>query len=66
MIVYEKISCSRTRSSHYIESFVPVKTFCPHIWGQNVVCIKCGSLLAETYTHTQSSLARHHHLSFSL
>ena len=50
MIVYEKISYSRTRSSHYIESFVPVKTFCPHIREQNVVCIKCGSMLAGTYT----------------
>ena len=27
MMVYEKIIYSRTRSSHYIESFVPVKTF---------------------------------------
>jgi len=50
MMVYEKITCSRTRSCHYIESFMPVKTFCPHIWGQNVVCIKRGSMLAETYT----------------
>ena len=50
MMVYEKISCSRTRSCHYIESFMLLITFCPHIWGQNVVCIKCGSMWAETYT----------------
>ena len=50
MIVYEKFSYSRTRSCRYIESFMLLITFCPHIWGQNVVCIKCGSMLAETYT----------------
>ena len=50
MMVYQKNTHSRTRSSHYIESFVLIKTFCPRIWGQNVVCIKCGSILAETYT----------------
>jgi hypothetical protein len=50
MMVYEKITYSRTLSCHYIESFMLFKTFCPHIWGQNVVCIKCGSMLAETYT----------------
>ena len=22
-----------------------------HIWGQDVVCIKCGSMWVETYTH---------------
>ena len=49
MMVYENIIYSRTRSSHYIESFVLFKTFCPHIWGQNVVFTKCGSMLAETY-----------------
>ena len=50
MIVYEKNTHSRTRSCHYIESFMLLITFCPHIWGQNVVCIKCGSMLAGTYT----------------
>ena len=50
MIVYEKNSYSRTRSSHYIENFMLFITFCPRIWGQNVVCIKCGSMLAGTYT----------------
>jgi len=50
MIVYEKNAHSRTQSCHYIESFMLLITFCPHIWGQNVVCIKCGSMLAETYT----------------
>jgi len=50
MMVYEKNTHSRTLSCHYIESFMLLITFCPHIWGQNVVCIKCGSMLAETYT----------------
>jgi len=50
MMVYEKITYSRTRSCRYIESFMLLITFCPHIWGQNVVCIKCGSMLAGTYT----------------
>ena len=50
MMVYEKITYSRTRSCRYIESFMLLITFCPHIWGQNVVCIKCGSMWAETYT----------------
>jgi hypothetical protein len=50
MMVYEKNTHSRTRSCHYMESFVLIKTFCPRIRGQNVVCIKCGSMLAETYS----------------
>jgi hypothetical protein len=51
MMVYEKISCSRTRSCHYIESFILFIAFCPHIWGQNVVCIKGGSMLVGIYIH---------------
>ena len=50
MIVYEKISYSRTRSFHYIESFMQFLASYPRIWGQNVVCIKCGSMLVGTYT----------------
>jgi hypothetical protein len=50
MMVYGKISCSRTLSCHCIESFILLIAFCPHIWGQNVVCTKCGSMLAETYS----------------
>jgi len=64
MIVYEKNTHSRTRSFLYIESFMLLITFCPHIWGQNVVCIKCGSMLAETCIHKQSSLARRRHRAF--
>jgi len=104
MMVYGKISYSRTLSCHYIESFISntaqltmecldgaqkslghifylgyvqksrqnivlinlpqdfrvrrsnlcgtaLITFCPQNWGQNVVCIKCGSMLAGIYTH---------------
>jgi len=50
MIVYEKFFYSRTRSSHYIESFVRFLASWPHIWSQDVVCIKCGSMWVGIYT----------------
>ena len=51
-MVYGKILCPRTLSCHYLKRFCLLITFCPHIWEQNVVCIKCGSMLAETYSRT--------------
>jgi hypothetical protein len=51
MIVYEQNPYSRTRSFSYIESFILFLTPYFHIWGQGVVCIKCGSMWVGIYTH---------------